>query len=160
MEPDDTYWRLVEPIWKKVSIYDGGDVFLRGYAGISEKQKVLLPAHWAESEICNGGLHQFFWNPTGVLAPEAVQGFRALGMVRIASVIEEAMMFFESPYPRDRNRRIEVLEGNEDKDDPEWDPFGSLDDRGSLNDRFLDLIREEAGGFDSAADAFAAEEYG
>ena len=154
MEPDDTYWRLVEPIWKKVSIYDGGDVFLRGYAGITDKQKVLLPAHWAESEICNGGFHQFFWNATAVLAPEAVQGFRALGMVQIASVIEEAMMYFESPYPRDRNRRIKVLEYNEDKNDLYWNPFESLDDR------FFDLIREEAAGFDSAADVFAAEENG
>ena len=104
MEPDDTYWRLVGPIWKKVSIYYGGDVFLRGYAEISDKQKIVLSTHWAQSEIGNGGLRQFFWNSTGVLAPEAVQGFRALGMVRIASVIEEAMMFFESPYPRDRNK--------------------------------------------------------
>ena len=115
MEPDDTYWRLVGAIWKKVSIYYGGDVFLRGYAEISDKQKILLSTHWAQSEIGNGGLRQFFWNSTGVLAPEAVQGFRALGMVRIASVIEEAMMFFESPYPRDRNRRIKALEDSEEK---------------------------------------------
>ncbi len=42
MEPDESFWRLVEPIWDKVSIYDGNNVFLREYAKISDKQKVLF----------------------------------------------------------------------------------------------------------------------
>ena len=75
-------------------------------------------------------------------------------MVQIASVIEEAMMFFGSPYPRDQDRRIEALGDYEDENEPNWDPFESLDDR------FYDLINEEAGGFCSVADAFAAGENG
>ena len=75
-------------------------------------------------------------------------------MVQIASVIEEAMMFFGSPYPRDQDRRIKVLGDYADENDPDWNPFESL------YDRFYDLINEEADGFYSAADAFAAEEIG
>ena len=91
---------------------------------------------------------------TGVLAPEAVQGFRVLGMNQCASIIEEAMMFFVSPYPRHRNIRNRALDRYEAENDPDLNPFVSLDER------FFDLIFEESGGFSSVADAFANEENG
>ncbi len=117
-------------------------------------KKVLFSTFWAQSEIGNGGLRQFFRNSTGVLAPEAVQGFRVLGMNQCASKIEEAMMFFVSPYPRHRNIRNRALDRYEAENDPDLNPFVSLDER------FFDLIFEESGGFSSVADAFANEENG
>jgi hypothetical protein len=70
MEAGDLYWTMIEPHWKRVTIYEGGDPFLREYARTPETARNLLSAHWCQSEVCNGGLHQFFFNPTGVLAPE------------------------------------------------------------------------------------------
>jgi hypothetical protein len=32
MEPGELYWTLAEPHWERVSIYNGGEVFLREYA--------------------------------------------------------------------------------------------------------------------------------
>jgi hypothetical protein len=32
MEPGDLYWTIIEPHWKRVTIYEGGDPFLRKYS--------------------------------------------------------------------------------------------------------------------------------
>ena len=112
---ENSYWRFVEPVWDAISIYDGGKVFLEQFSNATEKQQVLFAAHWAQSEILNGGLGQFFSNPTGVLAPEAVVAFFKLGMPKCATAIENAMLFFGEPYPREEIIRQNKLEGFLDK---------------------------------------------
>jgi hypothetical protein len=71
---------MIKPHWKRVTIYEGGDPFLREYARTPEAARNLLTAHWCQSEVCNGGPHLFFFNPTGVLAPEAAIGYEAIGL--------------------------------------------------------------------------------
>jgi hypothetical protein len=142
-QPGDAYWAKVEPIWKAISIYEGGDTFLEQFQRVQGKLGDLLAAHWCQSEVRNGGFAQFFGNSTGVLAPEAAAGFRAIGMPRCAAVIAEAMSFFGRPYPREREEREAALTG-------EARPFAALDDQ------FYDLLSEEAGGFAVAADKYAS----
>jgi len=40
----------------------------------------LYCGHRCQSEVTNGGLYQFFSNTTGLLAPEALFGFREIGL--------------------------------------------------------------------------------
>ncbi len=124
------YWSVVDPIWKLVSIYDGTETFTRQFAAVPEAQGLLLAAHWCQSEICNGGLHQFFSNPTGVLAPEAVRGFRLIEVSAAADIVAKAMAMLGQFYPRDRDKRqlrLGVIKkpGNSRA---EWDPFRALDE--------------------------------
>src|SRR4051794_27697626 len=98
--PDKSYWRLVGPIWHSVSIYDGPETFLRQYRRLPREVGHLFAAHWCMSEVCNGGFHQFFGNSTGVLAPEAVEGIRAMGLTVWADILAAAMQLFGTPYPR------------------------------------------------------------
>lgn len=117
-----------------MSIYDGPEAFLRRFTEIPEHSGHLLAAHWCSSEVYNGGFHQFFCNDTGVLAPEAVAGFEAVGMPRTAAVVAEAMARVGDPYPRDRERRQNmfcVLDADDGEDDNDvWqDPFDDLDSR-------------------------------
>jgi hypothetical protein len=146
-----SYLSVVEPIWDLVSIYDGGDVFLEQLSKVTEKQKVLFCAHWAQSEIMNGGLGQFFSNPTGVLAPEAVEAFSILGMPKCANAIRNAMIFFGENYPRERRIR-------EDKFEAFYRAFGK--DAIPLRE-YEDIvaveIEEENRGFWEAADEFAKQ---
>lgn len=145
------YWDLVDPIWEKVSIYDSPDVFLRQYAASPEASRILLSAHWCQSEIRNGGFDQFFSNSTGVLAPEGVEAFRKIGMPQIAALIEQAMSALGDPYPRDHDEREDAIEAAWDAcSDNESGPFGDLDEL------FFKLIETENGGFGEAADAYAA----
>jgi hypothetical protein len=145
------YWSLVRPVWEVISIYDGPDIFLQQYGAAPVASRVLFSAHWCQSEICNGGFDQFFSNSTGVVAPEGVQAFRDIGMPQIAAVIEQAMSIFGPIYPRDRAVREDALEAI-------WDVLGEEQSGpfGDLEKSFFALIETENGGFESAADAYAA----
>ena len=148
-EPGERYWKLVEPHWERVSIYDGPEVFLRDFERAPVAARHLLAAHWCQSEVCNGGFSQFFWNGTGVLAPEAVEAFDAIGMPKLAALVRRAMVFCGSTYVRDREQRVALLEHYEQRQPKSTRPFDEM------NEQFYQLLREEAGGWDRAADAYA-----
>ena len=95
------------------------------------------------------GFNQFFWNGTGVLAPEAANAFEAIGMPGLAALVRRAASFFGSDYIRDRDRRIALLGHYEETHPGASDPFDAMDDQ------FYKLLREEAGGWDMVADAYA-----
>ena len=128
-QSDNGYWRLVDPIWDSISIYDGAETFLQEFREVPPAVGNLLAGHWCQSEVDNGGLHQFFWNSTGVLAPEAVRAFRAIGLIEWADIVEEAMSFFGQPYPREQADRQKSLTDPLTKNRKEWDPFIDLDNR-------------------------------
>jgi hypothetical protein len=116
----------------------------------------VFAANFCQSEVCNGGLHQFFSNPTGVLAPEAVAAFRAMGLPEVAQVVEDAMSYFGSPYPRDAEERQARLAAVPGKSRAEWDPFYNLDTR------FYAALRGPGEGdrFVEAANAFVSQQSG
>ena len=143
------YWKYVEPIWDSISIYDGDEVFLRAFNEVTEKQRVLFAAHWAQSEIMNGGLGQFFTNSTGVLAPEAVEAFNSLGMPKCASILSEAMKFFGENYPRERSAREETFQRFYEEFGGDAIPVLEYEDAMATE------IEEENGGFWEAADKYA-----
>ena len=145
---DESYWRVVAPYWKRVDIYSGADVFLRTFAQAPEAAGHLLAAHWCQSEVCNGGFHQFFSNSTGVLAPEAARGFRVIGLPAVEEIVTEAMAKFGAPYPREREQRRAFLKSIPGQTRAEWNRFIALDDA------FFAATREDA--FRKAADRYAA----
>jgi hypothetical protein len=148
-QPGNRYWSAVGPVWRSISIYGGPDLFLRQFGRVRREVGHLFAAHWCQSEVRNGGLHQFFSNSTGVLAPEALEGFRAIGLVEWATILEEAMAFFGSPYPREQAVRLELLAGRHGRRREEWDPFYGLDDR------FYEWLRGGDNRWEHAADAYA-----
>jgi hypothetical protein len=138
----------VESVWDSISIYDGPAKFLAQFGAANVVSRTLFAAHWCQSEVLNGGLHQFFYNSTGVLAPEAAAAFDALDMPTTARV-RSAIGWFGSTFPRDREHRMEALDKYE-AENPDGDgPFTELDEQ------LFDLIAEENDGFETAADRFA-----
>lgn len=107
-----SYWNHIEAAYKDTSIYDGGVIFCREFARLPSHISDLLAAHWILAEISNGGLHQFFANSTGVLAPEAAQGFLHMGLPQVADLIRQAMGHFGSTYPREEEHRGPFLESH------------------------------------------------
>lgn len=144
--PGERYWSVIEPIWDSIDIYGTPENFLHQFHAVSPGAGHLFAAHWCQSEVCNGGFHQFFCNSTGVLAPEALAGFLAIGLSEWTKLLAEAMKFFGAPYPRDREKRLAMLPRGPGKR-KEWDPFYALDDRFYLH------AKENP--WDLAADRFA-----
>jgi hypothetical protein len=135
------YWRLIDPVWDSIDIYSGADVFLKTYGTADRRAAMLFSAHFAQSEICNGGFKQLFRNSTGVLAPEAVLGFQTIGMEETAQIVIAAMKLLGERYLRERDERQTAL-ARVDR--------GALD---ALDKQFFLLIEKDNGGFEKAADA-------
>ena len=148
------YWDHIEPFWEAVSIYDGPETFLRQFAEVPEHAGHLFAVHWCISEVCNGGFHQFFYNSTGVLAPEALAGFKIVGMPETAAIVAEAMARLPNPFPRDRELRqvgLDALDPEDLDEEDDWEsPFDDLDSR------FYNLYETENGGWD-AINGYAAQ---
>lgn len=137
---------VLERWWESINIYDGPEVFLKTFSLVPQKAGLLFAAHFAQSEICNGGFHQFFSNSTGVLAPEAIQGFAAVGMPDTARIVQstcEVMGGLGALYPRDRSERQRRLNKLGHK---------YFYDR---DEEFFALIGKESGGFEDAAQRYA-----
>jgi len=149
VQPGERYWRLIEPVWAVTDIYAEWSHFQPQFVRLTVKQAYLFAAHWCQSEVRNGGFFQFYSNPTGILAPEAATGLRAIGLWKCAAVVEETLAFFGASYPREQAARVERLERVIGENWDERDPFSLL------NERFYSLLDTEAGGFLRAADRYA-----
>jgi hypothetical protein len=141
--PGKRYWSLVEPVWDEIEIYQGPEEFARTFAAVPRPAGLLYAAHFCQSEVCNGGFDQFFSNSTGVLAPEAVEGFKAIGQDFVAEILQEACSLFGEPFPRERSLRQSKLEAIDSE---------LLD---TLDQRFYGIIQSENAGFEAAADSYA-----
>lgn len=123
------YWQIIEPIWYDEELNsDEPDIFLKRFSELSEPQKILFPVHWVNAEVCNGGFHQFFSNTTGILAPEAVLGFRVIKINDFADLVKKTMLFFGDTYPRKREKREELLMLFGEENEEVWNPFVEADD--------------------------------
>ncbi len=160
MEAGEAYWKAIDRIWDEVDI-DSVESFQRTFQNVPSELGLLYAAHFCQLEVCNGGFTQFFWNSTGVLAPEAVEGFVAIGQVKVADVVRRAMSMLGSPYLRDRAARWLTLDGlapTADQRPGSTVPAGdrNIDLFGPLEEDFYSLLRTDGGGFENAADRYAA----
>lgn len=151
MKAGELYWALVEPHWERVVTDGSADEFLASFYETPPVARDLLAAHWCVAEVCNGGFNQFFFNGTGVLAPEAAAAFHAIGLPRLAALVRTAMLSFGPGYPRDRDACQSRLETLERQAADEADPFEHLDNQ------FYDLIGSEGGGWEAAADSYCVQ---
>lgn len=160
MAAEFSYWELLKTYWDSINLYDGPDIFLDEFKRIPAHIQHLAAAHWTQSEVINGGFSQYFYNSTGVLAPEAILAFHAIGMPETAIAVETAMETLGAPYPRDRAARHDRLLALPDTRMTEND-YGTFycagDVFSDLDERFYQLLDQEAGGFDVAANLYASK---
>jgi hypothetical protein len=116
MPAKQPYWDFIEQAFENVSIYDGEKAWLSGLRKYPEWVGDLLAVHWTMSEVENGGFRQFFLNSTGVVGPEAVKGFKRIGLLEAAKLVEKAMLYLGPVYPRDRKKRERILSGKSKTD--------------------------------------------
>lgn len=149
------YWTKIERFWNDLPT-DDPSAYLEYYRSMPAVARDLITTHWVFSEVCSGGFHQLFTNPTGVLVPEAVHGFRSMGLLEMAAITSEAQRFFGSTYPREQLQRIEALDryAERSRDSDDWNPFTQMDER------FYEALQAGSGSDDTytlAADYYARE---
>ena len=145
------YWSVISPYWLSLNeSWDRGvEAFLAESARVPRAVIDIYAGHWCQSEVDNGGLYQFFFNTTGLLAPEATRGFRAIGLLDWSAVVSEATGYFGEPYPRERSVRLTLLPESDNRERQSWDPFVSLDQR------FYDCADATRHRWERSADSYA-----
>ncbi|HEX4004639.1 MAG TPA: DUF4375 domain-containing protein [Acidobacteriaceae bacterium] len=138
----DRFGEFIKPNWNKfVGHWESRAAYLADIGEIPRPAVVLMACQFCQSEICNGGFLQLFSNSTGMVVPEAIEGFQALGMPATAALIRDAASCVGSPYPRDRDARHRAMAA-----------LSKLDsDLSALDDLFYQNLAIENGGFEAAA---------
>jgi hypothetical protein len=162
------YWPIVEPLGAQVDFCHSPEQFETSRKGLPIEKVLIFAAHTVLAEVHEDGFVPLFWNPVGILVPEAIEGLAMLGMPQTAAALNEAAFRLGAPYPRDRNERRDALLACSGGAEllverifrSEADPFVELRDAlGSeelarLALRLLNLSEAENGGFPAAAGCF------
>ena len=111
------YERVYLPYLEQFNFYDGRQEWLRSIKDVPVRAVHLFAVHWLHSEVCNGGFWQYFHNSTGTSAPEAVDGFAAIGMPEVSTLIANAMRKLGEPYPGEKEERVEIVGARDNRMD-------------------------------------------
>jgi hypothetical protein len=96
-------------------------------------------------EMLNGGVHQFFSNSSGDLAPQVAAALREAGLAKHAEAVQKGIEMFAPPYPVDRQVRGRYFFVNGQTTD--WDNkldalTGEVDD-GAIGAAMLAIAKQE-----------------
>ncbi len=162
------YWARIQPLFARYGALADPEEFRSEMRDVSPMELGLFAAHVCLAEIYNGGLLQMLWNTHGTLAPEALHALYAIGMPGCAATLEEGMKLLGPAYPLVREERWDALLGvcgrsskalerifNETPDlylafVKVAEPLGME----RYDTQLWQRMREEAGGFATAADRF------
>jgi len=96
------------------------------WAELSGPERVVVLVDQVESEVNNGGFHQFYFNAAGDRAIETPAALREIGACQLAAIIDVANALFPGGTPpENRAERQRVL----DEIDPAISTFRHLDDK-------------------------------
>ncbi|MEM9379168.1 MAG: DUF4375 domain-containing protein [Planctomycetota bacterium] len=133
--PDDlseVEFDVIEALWDEISLSSRPRRVLRALQGPTDGQRAAFACTWYEREVSNGGHVQFFWNPAGILWPEALEGFERLQAAEHVEILRRAVARFGSNPParghRNRVKQVRALSGDLDDDDFGDEVFSDLDD--------------------------------
>ena len=112
---------IIEPLWWSVNIYDSAERYYEDLAPFSLPQRYIFAIQWYLAETYNGGHDQFFFNSTGIVWREALEGFKAAGLDGCADILSEAARRMGGEPSPDREQRWSVMEELQ----PEFDDLDS-----------------------------------
>lgn len=144
------YPKYYERWYQTFNFYDGEDAWLDSIKDIPRPAVHLFCIHWLHLEVYNGGFAQYFWNSTGTSAPEAIEGFEAIGMSDVANIVSDACNEIAEPFPRDKLARESILKS----------PFGDEHPQlRELDGQFYDLADTDQTFFKLPKFASFADQY-
>jgi len=86
-----------------------------GIASLDEYDQAIYTIWWFESEVNNGGFHQYFTNSTGSDFPIALRSLKKIGAKKTIDMVERFVkIVFKDSVPLDREERNDIIEALED----------------------------------------------
>jgi len=109
-DPETTaYYEWLRPLLRRIPFSKTPQEYLDSIADVPRPELAIFAAHCCDSEIGNGGFLQLFYNATGIVVPEAYEGYIALGKPELAMIVQRAAKLLGEPYPREQEERQEAL---------------------------------------------------
>jgi hypothetical protein len=96
---------VFEPMKWGIDIYDGIEAYTQSRQRFSEPQRQLFAMIWYIEEVNNGGHKQFYSNSTGIVWQDACNGFAAMGLKEVASIILDSAKLLGGSPSLDRPSR-------------------------------------------------------
>jgi hypothetical protein len=116
-----------------LAVWDRIDARVRivedGFEGLTRGERLFYILWFImDSDIENGGLHQFFSNSSGDFGEEARRGLKEIGADQALAVLQKASAVFPGGVvPAHRQARNEILEKQEEREGERvWDAWGAL----------------------------------
>ena len=92
---------LNQALTRSINIWDKPDAEVAAQlAALPKEQRTLFAMEIFNAEFENGGVHQFFFNSSGAVAPEVYDAFVELGLDRQAAIFKRALDMFEQRTTR------------------------------------------------------------
>lgn len=139
----DLVRHAIDRLWDACDIYSNRTALRSVLDLATPGQSAVYAIFWTHAEVSNGGFHQYFFNATGILAPETLEGLTRIGALRFAELLDRAMRRFPRGAPStDGARRRHDLHGMTDGAFRELDKaFFELDRHDDLLELCADYIR-------------------
>ncbi len=105
--------RVIDPIWAGGNIYDSHAEYKKSLLSFTREQILIYAVMWYSAEVNNGGHHQFYFNSTGIVWKDALDGLKTIGASEAAENLEKSFQVFGGSPSYERDERIAVLENKE-----------------------------------------------
>jgi hypothetical protein len=136
---------IIEPVWLSVSIYDGEEKYINDLKKFSKPQKYVFAMFWYMCEVSNGGHHQFYYNSTGIVWEDALEGFGEAGFFELQEIVKESAKRLGGNPSKDREERMKQLENLQPDFDDLDDSFYELEEK--IYDVLRDYIKKNRQAF-------------
>lgn len=138
--------QAIDPLWWRIEPPATAEGYDGLFAPYSHRQRLVWAMVQHGAEVGNGGHDQFFWNRTGIVWRDALEGYADAGIGDVHAILTEAVALTGGDPPLDKIARCELMQ--ELKPD-----FFDLDDRffpilnGDLGERIMAYVRAHAADF-------------
>ena len=105
----DDAFAVIEPVYWSANIYESLAEYEASLQRFSRPQRLLVALHWYVAEVNNGGHDQFYSNSTGIVWPDALDAFEAIGVPDGAEIIRESAGRLGGSPSREREERSRQL---------------------------------------------------
>lgn len=138
-------WEIVEPMYDAVDT-ENTETYERTVSAFTLPQRLVFAVETYISEVNNGGHDQFFYNSSGVVLKDALEGLRAMGLDEIAALLERVVAKVDFEIPGDVTARREAFEDTDDElFETEDDEFYEIEE--GVDDVIMNYIRANVDSF-------------
>ena len=141
-------FEIIGPVLRRVSTASRA-AYDESLKRFSVHQRRVMAMDLYRMEINNGGHDQFYWNESGIVWRDALDGFDAAGMADLAAILKaSASRFVALPSDHRGNRQAELTERQDEFGFDELDAaFFALETTTDLSASILAYIRVHADAF-------------